>query len=781
MKKTCFLVILFLLVLNLLISNAQNLTQTIRGKVVDKETQGSLPSATVVIEGTNPLLGTATDTSGYFIIKGVPLGRYNLKVSFLGYEQLIINEVLIGSGKEVVLNVELKESLKNLDEVVIKSTKGETSNSMAIVSARQFSVEEAGRYAGGFDDPVRLASSFAGVAGSLGSNGIVIRGNAPKGLLWRMEGVEISNPSHFADVTGLGAGALTALSSQMLRNSDFYTGAFPAEYGNALSGVFDIKLRTGNTEKRECTFQVGGIGIDFSSEGPFKKGGKASYLFNYRYSTLALFAPILPAEMGILKYQDLCFKLNFPTKSLGTFSIWSISALDHQGRKAISDSTKWKSDTDREDYNTDLFMGAIGFNHLLIFGSKTYINTTFAPTGNGLSYKTDSYDRNLILLPDEKLNNKTWKYTLTSFVNHKFNSRLTNKTGFIINRTQYNIDIQSNENNNSVLMTYAKEKGKSYLIQGFTQLKLDLSKQIVVNFGLHTQFFALNKHYSIEPRLGFKWNYSSKASIGFSYGLHSQNEQLNYYLVQKNSGGKMVEPNKNLDFSKAHHFVLSYEIRISEILALKIEPYYQKLYDVPVIPGSYYSLQNLEKGLFFNDSLINAGKGSNKGVDLTLERYLKNGFYYLFTASVFDSKYTGGDHIERNSRFNKQYVFNLLAGKEWIYGKNKNKIISVNVKFNYMGGDWYNPINVNASMDNRSIVEDLSRAFEERKPDAKILSFSFIYRKNHPKHSDIWSLNLINALGYREFNGYHFDKLTNSIKKENDLLMIPNVSYKIEF
>lgn len=777
-SKTLVAFILIFLINDL---SAQTITQTIKGKVVDKESQTSLPGASIVILGTDPLMGGVTNENGLFVINNVPIGRYNIKAVYLGYEPSMINEVLVGSGKEVILNIELKETLNNLNEVVVKSTKGEVMNSMASVSARQLSVEEASRYAGGFDDPARLASSFAGVSSNLGNNGIVIRGNAPKGLLWRMEGIEISNPTHFSNIQTIGAGAITALSSQMLANSDFYTGAFPAEYGNATSGVFDIKLKTGNSDKRENTIQIGLIGLDVSSEGPIIKGKKASYIFNYRYSTLNLLSPILPKEMGKLKYQDLCFKLNFPTKKMGTFSFWGIGYLDFQEREALKDSMEWKTDIDQQQFKIDMLMTAVGLNNRLIVGEKTYINTTLALTGTSLGMNQDKYNENMNMIPTNKIDYVTQKQTITSFINHKFNAKHTNKTGFIINKLYYNFNIQSQNNNETALSTKVNEDGSSYQLQAFTQSKYYLSKNLNVILGLHSQFFALNKHYSVEPRTSISMDLSARSTLSFSYGLHSQLEMLNFYLVQQQTSSGINEPNKNLDFSKAHHFVLSYDLKINEFSHLKLEPYFQYLYNVPVVPNSYYSLQNLEDGLYFNDSLINNGKGQNIGIDITFERYLNKGYYYLLTASLFDSKYKGDDNIKRNSRFNRNYVFNVLGGKEWKTGKNKNNIFSINGKFCLMGGEWLNPLNIGATYDSKYIVEDVSKAFTERKKPAQVLSLSLSYRINKAKHSSVWSFSYMNVFGYSEFNGYYFDKRSNSIKKEIDKVVMPSLSYKIEF
>ena len=177
-------------------------------------------------------------------------------------------------------------------EITAKEEKNRAQNDLALVSARGFSVEETQRYAGSFDDPGRMAQSYAGVAaGDDGSNELVVRGNSPRGVLWKMEGMEIPNPNHFSE-QGSGGGAISMLKGGMMANSDFYTGAFPAEYGNAASGVFDINLRKGNNQKREYAAQIGLLGVEGAMEGPFKAGYEGSYLVNYRYSTLDMLRAI---------------------------------------------------------------------------------------------------------------------------------------------------------------------------------------------------------------------------------------------------------------------------------------------------------------------------------------------------------------------------------------------------------------------------------------------------------------------------------------------------------
>lgn len=227
---------------------------------------------------------------GTFRFENVPVGRIDLEVSYIGYEDKNIPNILVSSGKEVILELEMRESVLKMDVVVITASqkKGEVLNEMAAISSRSFSVEETKRYAGSFQDPSRMVSAFAGVSSNPdGNNDIVVRGNSPKGILWRLDGIEIPNPNHFAN-EGATGGPINALNSELLSNSDFQTGAFAPEYGNVLSGVFDIHMRSGNNEKREYSVGAGVLGTDITLEGPFSKKYSGSYLANYRYSSLAM-------------------------------------------------------------------------------------------------------------------------------------------------------------------------------------------------------------------------------------------------------------------------------------------------------------------------------------------------------------------------------------------------------------------------------------------------------------------------------------------------------------
>jgi hypothetical protein len=787
MKKWQYSNILLIFLSCLLHSSyGQDLTQIVRGKVLDSDTKAPLPYANIVVRTIDPPIGATSDTDGIFRIDRVPIGRHDLQVSYIGYETKVVPELLITSGKEVVLEVELKENILKMESVVVDAytKKDKPLNSMSTLSARTFSVEEARRYAGGFDDPARLASAFAGITSSnLRDNSIVVRGNSPKGMLWRLEGVEIPNPNHFANLSTFGGGGISALSTLVLGNSDFFTGAFPAEYGNAVSGVFDIKLRSGNNEKHEHAFQLGTMGIDVSSEGPLGKDSRASYLFNYRYSTFGLVRSVFPEEVKDFApvYQDLSFKINIPTRKSGVFSFWGLAADDLDDFTAEQDSSLWEMDDDRMDYILTERIGALGLNHRYIFQKNAWLNTSLAVTGDYMKYDVEILGFDLNPYDYEYIDARNYKYTFASVYNRKFSAKHANRTGFMVDNMHYNTVLKYAPVYDEGLISVADEKDASNLVQAFTQSKFSITERFRVNAGLHGHYFDLSKELVMEPRLGLTCDIGNVQSVSIAYGKHSRLEPLTLYFARVNDGINITQPNKDLKVSKAHHLVLAYDISLNPNLRLKIEPYAQFLYDVPLIPDSNFSVLSMEADWYFNEELINAGTGKNLGIDITLERFLHNGYYYLFTASFFDSKYKGDDGIERNTRFNTRWVFNLLYGKEWVLGSQKNRILGVNARLNFFGGKRATPVNMSESILAEDVVYDYSRLFEDQESNQYFVSVALNYRINKKNHTSIWSLQMANLLLDKENYGLYYNYKTKQVEPWEFAVPIPNLSYKIEF
>ena len=764
----------------------------IRGIITDGASGQALPFVSVIVLNSNPVIGTTADSTGYFHINNLPVGRYDIQSYCLGYEPAVFKEIMVTSSKEVFMEIVMRENIRELKEVTIrpKVNKENPLNPMAPASARMLSVEEASRYAGGFDDPARLVTAFAGVSGGMQSNGIAIRGNSPLFLQWRLEGVEAVNPSHFSDMTGIGGGIISALSSQVLGNSDFFTGAFPAEYGNALSGVFDMQLRNGNNQNYEHTAQIGTLGVEFASEGPFSKNkdvarNVSTYLFNYRYSSMAIAGDLLPNLIGDaapMRYQDLSFKMNFPTRRAGTFSVWGIGIIDHYPVAVPEDTTKWFNTFEgAADYKQTKAVGGVG--HKIFIGEKSYLKSALAAnyTRNVLSMAHVYTDKTEFPVADMK--NTNWNLVFDTYLNTKFSVTHTNRTGLNITNLFYDLDYWMSPDINRIppgdKINYAKGKGGSMAFSAFSQSSFRLNNRLTANAGLYGMYFRLTEKAVIEPRASLRWQAFPKHAFSLAYGKHSRRENTDFYFVE-NPGASGVFPNKQLDFAKAHHLVMSYDWSISEHLRMKVEPYLQFLYDVPVVKDSLLSIINY-RDFYMMLPLVNEGKGENYGIEFTLERYLHNGYYYLLTASLFESRYKGGDGVWRNTRLNRNCIFNALGGREWKMGKQKQNLLSLSLRFTLQGGERYIPVDEAASIAVKNIVYDNTRAYETQLSPEFISHFTVAYKINRDKLSHEIALKMFNLTGNEEFSGYFYDYRNDRPKKYMGAVVIPNISYKIEF
>jgi len=349
------------------------------------------------------------------------------------------------------------------------------------------------------------------------------------------------------------------------------------------------------------------------------------------------------------------------------------------------------------------------------------------------------------------------------------------------NHLGYDLNIDKSINLGNAPVNLIKEKGQSNLFQFYSQSKIKLLQQFELLVGFHSQYFELNKSVAFEPRIALKYKLNEKNKIALAYGLHSKIESLPIYFVKDEWEN---QPNRKLELMKSNHLVLSFSSMLTDNLRINVEPYYQYLKHVPITPDSYITTINIQNNLFFNHILESTGTGRNIGIDFTLERYLSKGLYYMLSASIFDSKYTANDGIERNTRFNKNYVFNALIGKEWQIGRNKNNLFSANIRLNYLGGNRKEAVNWQRSIKQQEIIygeNDGSISFIEKRPDTPISSFTLSFRKNKSRHSSLWSLQVLNATQTKEFEADVYNIKEQTIEQKFNKIMIPNLSYKIEF
>jgi len=783
MKQHVLLLLFFSFVFSHFSYSQEKMSQTIRGVVVDHETQVPLSGVNIIITNSSPQQGTISNESGVFRFDNVHIGRVTIQASFVGYKTKTIDNIIISSAKEKILKIALEESITELDEVVIKASieKDKAINKMATISARSFTVEETNRYPGSYGDPARMAANYAGVMSVRDNrNDIIIRGNSSTGLLWRLDGIEIPNPNHFA-ASGTTGGPITILNNNLLTNSDFLTGAFPAEYGNALAGVFDLKMRTGNNEKREYWAKFGYNGLEFGAEGPFSNSTSASYLITYRYSLVDII-DLLGAEVETTKYQDLTFKLNFPLKK-GRISFIGMGGKSYIEMFDSNDEQEdWTFESWGEDLSNGSDIGTLSLSHVHFFGTKTRLQTALSVFGSRVTTKIDTLS---IWSP----NPYNWageessevKASFTSHLNSKINSK--NIINFGIKADRYFVNFMDSSITNGYYNVDTDVSEAFDLFQLYVQYKHKFSDKTEIYSGLHTQYLDLNDSWSIEPRLGFNWNLNDKNSVKIGYGLHSQTQlRILYFTQTQLSDGSSIYTNKNLDFSKSHQIIAGYDHLFSDNLRLKLEAYYQSLFDIPVKENRpEYSVLNYGAEYFIEriDSLSNDGTGENYGLELTLERFLQNNFYFLITASLYESTYKGYDGIRRNTAFNGNFAINALGGYE--IPVKKTNAISIGLRTTYAGGRPYVPYDVAATINQQVEVLDWDNAYDTQQDNYFRINLRIGFKRNKPKFNVELAMDLQYRTNYTSVYEYRIDPLTGEIYHNYEMALYPMASYRIQF
>ncbi len=779
MKRGIYL--FFLLFLNKAL--LAQVTQTVKGRVVDKVTGIGLPGVVVQLRGGQANNFVSSNEEGYYRMNAVPVGRQSFLFSFTGYKPVSLTDIIITSGKEMVMNVELEESTILMGEVEVKaSSDTDVVNTMQSVNVKSFSIEETERYPGARQDPARMAQNFAGVQGTNDSrNDIVIRGNSPAGLLWRMEEIDIPNPSHFA-VAGSAGGPQSIINNKYLANSEFYTGAFPANYGNALGGVFDLKLRNGNNEKHERTFQLGVLGTELALEGPLSKKSGASYLLTYRYSTLALFGSInfKLGTSAIPDYQDIGLRLNFPTKKAGVFSFSSIGGLSKI--KIILSNTSERPKELYGDQNRDQYfasnMGVGIFNHVIALSNKTVMKTSLAYGVQTLDVEHFLVLRNRDFKPNDTLpkilgyNFYEGKSTLSWFVKHKINARNSLKAGFFLNRidVNFNDSIKFNSLYDTIAAVVSNKPFKKrmqnrssfYLVQPYITYVHKFNEKLSLQAGVFAQLLSLNNRYSVEPRASIRYQYKNNQVLSFAYGMHSQMQSTYLYFAipdsivrdrQVTANTTRSMDNRSLDFSKSQHLVMGYDLFATRYLKFKTELYYQYLWNVPVyaVPSS---VSAINRGATFNRffpvyTMQNTGTGYNYGIELTIEKLYHRHYFFMMSGSLFESKYTGSNGKTFDTDFNGNYMLNVLAGLEYNIGRDKKDILSFGTKITYGGGKRYSPVNRAASDAIMDVVpqDDLVNTLQF--PAYNRFDLRISYKINGKKVGTEIALDLVNVLNTR--------------------------------
>ena len=771
--------------------NAQT-TNTVSGIVTDKDTRQPLIGATVMVADLESPIGAVTDADGKYTIDNVPVGRHTIRCNYIGYSPFEDVNVIVNSVKTTVINIVLVEDVFTTEEVVVNAFReaGEAVNELAVVSARSFSAEETERYAASVNDPGRMALSFPGVQQGRddSENDIIIRGNSSIGMLWRLEGIDIPNPNHFAR-PGTSGGGVTVFSAQLLNRSDFYTGAMPAEYGNALSGAFDVNFRTGNLNDYEYRTKIGLLGLDFMAEGPLKKG-KSSFLVNYRYSTLGILTKMGVYLVGYKvtnTFQDLSFNLSFQGKSGKDFvTVFGIGGLSEEHYMPYNIEERVDGERrDVEDRVRSGDMGAKGITYTRLIDDASYLKAVVAVMGGWITFVDDTVDT---YNNDAKFRYSTDKYNdwrIASAVsyNRKLSERTKFKTGIHVNKIFYDyyketIKRNSDTDPNIVYGVSLNGKSDTETFQTYAQFSSQLSSKVTLNYGAHVLGFGVNNKWGIDPRVSMLYTPHPRHKISLSYGIHSQNVGLGTFFYEDALGNK---PNQNLDLMKAQHFIGGYKVSMNKGFRLGVEAYYQNLWNVPIRPNwddSYWMLNS--QAYFPSFEVVSEGTGENYGLDLSLEKAFSKGMFMLITGSLFESNYVANTGKVYSTNFDTRFSTSTTLGKEvLVRGKNT---LQYGGRILFNGGPRYTPFDpVESELQGNWVAVPYSYYTEQVSPYFRI-DGRISYRINGKKTASVLSLDIQNVTNRMNSRTVGYNAETNEASYEDYTSgLVPILSYQIDF
>ena len=795
---------IFLVTVTLIFCGAVSMqAETLRGTVKDAITGEPLIGATVkIVELEN--VAAIADIDGKYQINLSKGGRYTIEANYVGYEPSVTKEILISGAKEVVLDITLRENSTELKEVVVRPrvNKEATVNPTVLTGGVMLSMEEASRFAGGYNDPARLVMSFAGVSGEADGSGLSIHGNAPERMQYRIEGVEVFTPNHFNDLWNAGYGLVSALNSNVIGNSDFFTSTFNANYNNALSGVFDVKMRPGNNTKYENILQIGTVSEELTLEGPISRKHNSSYIVNYRYGFTSLVDKLglVDTDGSHMSFQDFSWKLNFPTKRAGTFSVFGLGFFDTNWdeRMKIKDT---HSAYDASDSDSKLAQLLAGVSHKILLGNKWTWRSTLAYNMQHL--KADEYyyglkrDENDVLIYPLEYEEPEKKYLFSKQKTNEdriiFNTELSKQVndkwltqfGGEYSHRFFNLVYRSADRLYAPVETMkdiTNMKDDTGLASVFWQNLYKFNDHLSATAGISANYFLYSKKYSVEPRVSMKWDPNEKNSFALGYGLHSMVEKLDAYFY-RDDDGKLV--NKDLGLTKAHHFQATYMYKFNSNLTLRANAYYQYGFNTPVgIDGSTYCVTNRYFN-FTDEPLVNKGNTRNYGADITLEHYMSHGFFGQTNISLYRSQYRGVDKVWRNQMYDRRFMFKILGGKEWIIGKN---VLNVSAKYSIQGGLRYTPIDVdqmNANID-AGIVNDEpiykdNEAFTKHFKPTGIIDLTVSYKINKKRVSHTIAFEGLNILGTDTPMFQRFDLGTRQVRIDKGGISLPNIFYRLDF
>lgn len=761
----------------LLITNlplvAQPPMAVLNGHVVEAGSLQPVPGAALQLLPGNASLTAVSDSLGQFRIAAIPVGHYTLVASAAGHDTLEVPELWLRAGKQEEQRLVLSPASKALGSVTISAM---ARGQLQPLGVRTFTVEQSLRWPATFFDPARLVTALPGVAGvNDQANHLSIRGNSPNANAWTLEGAEIVNPSHTGnagtatDLPTLSGGGVNILSAQMLGPSQLLTGVLPINRSNALGGILDMHLRNGNMKEQEWTLQAGLLGIDVSTEGPIGKGGRASYLANYRYSTVGLLGA-MGVDLGdeAITFQDLAFHVALPAGKRGEFKLFGVGGTSSNVFEATHDTSQWKVDKDSRNIDYASSMGAVGASLRAPVGERTTLSSTVA---------VSEIDQQR---SEERL---TADYSVGSRFNADLSERKISATmqveGALGVRLHWSAGGSATERR---LTSWLNSDVNGWLLRPWLSGRWILGGHWQATAGVGLAHFTYSGETAPEPRVSVEWRLAHRQKIALAAGMRSQLPQWQSFSV---NGWPLFLQDK-IGLTRSQDVVLGYDRSITEFLNLHAEVYYQQLMDVPVeASGLLFPSQTAFSMVNVWDEaasvpLRSTGTANNMGLELGLERQFTNNYFWQVNASLYSSRYTEASGQEHGTRWDGQYLLNLFGGKEFKQVKEvRVRTWGVGGRANFMGGPWNPPLPIYTDQ-NGTVLYAGDRDWVKLSAYYRI-DLRVYLRKDRKGRTGLWAVDLQNVTGARNAAFRYFDVRKNEAVTKYQLGLIPNLSYRIEF
>jgi hypothetical protein len=759
--------------------HAQDITQIVQGRVTDNLSNQPVANAQLsLLKQSEVLFTTLTSENGQYIFESVPVGRYKLEVSHASYFTFT-TEVFVQSAKATWLDIALIERVRELDEVKI-SASGKSMYS--IPGIQELSIEKSTRIAANFFDPVRVSTAFPGVVvANDQNNAIIVRGNSPDGLLWRLNGLDILNPNHLSNAGTLSdrpaanGGGTNILSAQMLGNTRFINSNYTPAYGNFQSAVVDMDLRESRSKSIEHTAQLSLIGLDYASEGSITN--KLSYTVNARYSTVGLLS-----QMGVdfggeaISFKDVSGQLVYRGDNDAVLKLFFLTG-DSRNDFEARDAADWEEDKDRFNIRYTGRTSIAGVSYVSPLLNEAILKT-------GLAYSHSNQNRFADFTAGNQGVERWEDFEMSSSLFSQYvaySKRLNNTTwiefGNYMNFYLTNIYQQEIPRLFDCLFCELPSVGldgqfETWQLSTYTQIKKQISSRLNASIGLRGVKTGMYSRYSLEPRAEIQYDINENQLLSINYSKISRLQNPAVYLSRQNAA---------LNPTQSHNLSINHSRTIVSELQLRSSVYYQYLLDVPVQSGATFSVLNLME-LQERGALLNDGAGRNYGWDLSLEKSFYDDFYFLGGLSIYKSEYKDGNENWRNTRFDGRYTFNLAAGKEWSKVKSSSKkSFAIDTRLLYLGGLYEMPILENFSLVNGKTVFDESAGFTEKLPDYTRFDLRLSWRKHKPGYTRTIAIDIQNVLNLQNVAFHFYDAFRQERVAQRHLGIIPILAYRVDF